>query len=238
MRRRPHLTSTILLLAALVPHAISVAYAQTPNPEIRAAFDDGWMDRWKDIRLAGRANRFTVVDEGDGPVLMARSDGAASALWYRLDIPPTDGSLLAWRWKVASPIPENLLEREKRGDDYAARLFVIFNAEPFSREARAICYVWASGEPVGSTFRNPYYSNVQTVVLRSGDGQAGEWVAEEREFIRDYVEAFGELPEYISAVAVMLDTDNTKQGATAWFDDIVLRFDGAGAAAAGGSPEN
>lgn len=114
----------------------------------------------------------------------------------------------------------NRREREKPGDDYAARFFVIFDGEPFSRSARAICYVWAASEPVVSRYRNPYFSNVVTIVLRSGDELTGEWVREERDFMADYREAFGELPSSVTAVAVMADTDDTGGHATSWFTDI------------------
>ncbi|MCH7475779.1 MAG: DUF3047 domain-containing protein, partial [Gemmatimonadetes bacterium] len=35
-------------------------------------------------------------------------------------------------------------------------------------------------------------------------------------------QVFGKPPETISAVAIMVDTDNTNSIATAWFDDIAL----------------
>ncbi len=129
---------------------------------------------------------------------------------------------MAWRWRLEATLTGNRSEREKRGDDFAARFFVIFDGQPFSRSARAICYVWAASEPVGSRYRNPYFSNVLTIVLRSGDELAGEWVSEERDFMADYREAFGELPSSVTAVAVMADTDDTGRRATSWFADIRL----------------
>jgi hypothetical protein len=189
---------------------------------VEAGFDDGWEDRWAEVKLAGRANRFSAVEEGGTRVLRAESDGAASALWYGLGVGLEDVRVAAWRWKVESSLVENRREREKRGDDYAARFFVIFDGDPFSRSARAICYVWAGSEPEGSEYRNPFFSSVATVVLRSGDERAGEWVREERDFIADYVAAFGRSPDSISAVAVMVDTDNTGSQTAAWFGEIEL----------------
>ena len=195
---------------------------QEAGPVVEAGFEEGWQDRWTAVKLAKRVNRFTAESDETGAILVIESEGAASALWYRLEMSPEAAAVVSWRWKVDSALTKNPREREKKGDDYAARFFVIFDGEPFSRSARAICYVWASGEPAGSEYRNPYFSSVATVVLESGNDRAGGWVLEERDFLRDYVAAFGERPESISAVAVMSDTDNTSSSATARFGDIRL----------------
>jgi hypothetical protein len=197
------------------------ASAQNAEP-ILLEFGDGSLENWTGIKLANRANRFAVIEENGRFALEAESEKSASALWQKIDVPPTEGVTVSWDWKVRATLPGNQREREKRGDDYAARFFVIFDDEPFSRNARAICYVWASSEPVGSKFPNPYFSNVQTIVLQSGDERAGAWVTEERDFVKDYREAFGELPKFVSALAVMVDTDNTGNSTTAWFTDIVI----------------
>ncbi|UCH91999.1 MAG: DUF3047 domain-containing protein, partial [Nitrospirota bacterium] len=39
----------------------------------------------------------------------------------------------------------------------------------------------------------------------------------------DFVKAFGQNPPKISGVAIMTDTDNTKESATAYFGDIVFK---------------
>ena len=65
-------------------------------------------------------------------------------------------------------------------------------------------------------------SSVATVVVESGDERSGEWITEQRDFVTDFRTIFGEPPEMVTAVAVMVDTDNTDTDATAWFDDIAL----------------
>jgi hypothetical protein len=47
-------------------------------------------------------------------------------------------------------------------------------------------------------------------------------VAEGRDFVRDYRAAFGEPPKLVAAVAVMVDTDNTKSSALACFDAVII----------------
>ena len=216
--RRLAYCSVVVVVAAALPCDLLPAQQTTSEPI--ADFGGGWSDHWMHVELDSRATRFLAVREGGEPVLRADADRSASAMLHELDDEPLAGATVSWRWKIDRAVPDNRHEREKKGDDYAARLFVIFDAEPFSRDARALCYVWASTEPVGSSFENPYISNVATIVLQSGDGRAGVWVDEKRRFIADYEAAFGEPPGRLTGIAVMVDTDDTKTSATAWFGDV------------------
>lgn len=212
-----------LLAAVSIAGPAPDAASQNSTATVAADFSGDWAQRWEEVRLAASANRFAVHDEDGTAALRASSDNSASALWHAVDVTPRTGDRVVWRWKVEKPLSGNEYERQKRGDDYAARLFVIFDGEPFSRQARAVCYVWASRQPVGAVYPNPYFSNVTTVVLRSGTEQVGQWLREERDFVEDYRNAFGEGPETVTAVAVMVDTDDTRSRAVVWFDTVELR---------------
>lgn len=194
--------------------------AQKPDPLVRAGFGEGWDERWQEVRLDQRVNRSTAVRDDGRPVLRVESDASASALSYALDLMPETVGTVSWSWKVSSALHHGRSEREKAGDDFAARVFVVFDDEPFSRGARAICYVWAGAEPVGATFRNPYISQVATIVLRSGDDRADAWTPERRDVLADYVAAFGQRPERVTGIAVMVDTDDTGSRSTAWFGEV------------------
>ncbi len=81
---------------------------------------------------------------------------------------------------------------------------------------------WAGNEAVGSVYPSPYASSFATVVLESGDEHSGQWVTERRDFVADFRSIFGKTQEMVTAIAIMVDTDNTDSRATAWFDDIVI----------------
>jgi hypothetical protein len=221
MDRHRHL-SALLLATTFLGCPGPDAVAQDRAFTIHADFSEGWAQRWEHVHLAASSNHFSVVEEAGASVLKAVSERSASALWHPINIAPGAGDRVSWSWKVERPLARNEREREKRGDDYAARLFVIFNAEPFSRQARAVCYVWSSTEPTSSVYRNPYFSNVTTIVVQSGTERIGQWVREERDFVKDYRAAFGEEPVTVTAVAVMVDTDNTRDSALSWFDFIEI----------------
>jgi hypothetical protein len=48
-------------------------------------------------------------------------------------------------------------------------------------------------------------------------------MVEERNIDEDYRKAFGGEPPMINGVAIMTDTDNTKESAVAYFGDIVFK---------------
>ena len=222
LRTRFRLTPLLITASASIAALGSESDAQEPAEPLIADFSSGWAERWMHIKLDSRENSFTAVLEDGDPVLQVQSDRSASGFWHAFNIEPVEDGTIAWRWKIERSIPGNRNEREKKGDDYAARLFVIFNDEPFSDGSRALCYVWAAREPVGSALVNPYVTNVMQIVLESGDARAGEWVTEERDFLKDYIEAFGERPKKVSAVAVMVDTDDTGTTTKTWFGEIRL----------------
>ena len=186
------------------------------------SFEPGWEYRWSARELRGGRDDAEVVRDADETVLRLDSTGSATAYFRELGDGRTPAGVLSFRWKVASPLQGGADERTRGGDDYAARVFVVFDPLPLGRSTRAICYVWAAREPVGSIFRSPYSSRVATVVLQSGPARAGSWVSESRNVLEDYERYFGELPERVTAVAIMADTDDTGGRATAWFDDIAL----------------
>jgi hypothetical protein len=58
------------------------------------------------------------------------------------------------------------------------------------------------------------------IAVKSGNSLAGVWQKERRNLVRDFKALFGEDPPEIGAVAIMTDSDNTKDRATAFYGDI------------------
>jgi hypothetical protein len=93
-----------------------------------------------------------VIDEGR-PALKAESRAAASALIYRISLDPKTYPRLSWSWKIGGTIRKGD-ERTKAGDDYAARVYVVFPSVLFWR-TRAVNYIWANRLPRGPFSRTP-----------------------------------------------------------------------------------
>ncbi|HEX7766810.1 MAG TPA: DUF3047 domain-containing protein, partial [Nitrospira sp.] len=87
----------------------------------------------------------------------------------------------------------------------------------------ALNYIWETKTPVGTIVENAYTDFAQMIVVESGPSRVGMWVEEERNIYEDYKKAFGEEPPLINGVAIMSDTDNTKERAVAFYGDIEFR---------------
>ncbi len=215
-----HLMPNPVLLLATI--AITTA---SPAPDLFDGFKDDWRKHWREQRLFARSTHYEAIREDGQPVLHARSDRANSGLLRQLNLPAPAHARLAWCWKIRHPLTANRAERTRGGDDYAARVFVVFETSVLPRQTRAINYVWSSHQPVGAVYPSPYTGNVAMIVLRSGAAEAGAWQGESRDVLADYRAFFGGPPRELSAVAVLVDTDNTGLSAEAWFAD--LRLDAA-----------
>ena len=111
--------------------------------------------------------------------------------------------------------------RAKKTDDYPARVYVIF-PHWFPPKTRSINYIWANRLPVGEAVPNAYYAKAIMLAVQSGAENAGKWVTEERNVLEDFRRLFGEEPPEVGAIAIMTDTDNTGEQATACYDDLTL----------------
>ncbi len=80
-------------------------------------------------------------------------------------------------------------------------------------------------------FASAYTDWVVMMPLRSGAAHCGMWVVEERNIVEDHRRAFGEDPPAIPDIAVMTDTDNTGESATAFYGDITFERAAADGAA-------
>lgn len=185
--------------------------------------------------------QYELVKDGDQVVIKAISHQSSSGVTREITIDPKEYPIVMWRWKV-----ENVLKNgdvtKKSGDDYPARLYITFEYDSdkvgFFEKAKyeaakflygqyppigALNYIWESKSPIGTMVPNPYTDRVKMIVIESGETRLNEWITEERNIFKDYQNAFGEDPPRISGVAIMTDTDNTKESAIAYFGDIVFK---------------
>lgn len=206
---------TLLLLSASV---INLGQSRM----LLADFSTGWNNDWEVKLLQRRPNHFAVANEKGNKVLKVYSSSSASGIFRKWEVDPLRSGTISWKWKVSTSLDRNKQERTKKGDDYAARVFILFEPHFFSWRTPNVCYVWAGSEPIGSTFKNPHTSSVCTIVLQSGNEKSLQWITEERDIVADYIGCFGRNPRKLSAVAIMADTDDTRSRTTAWFDDLKI----------------
>jgi hypothetical protein len=166
----------------------------------------------------GRTLYAVVSEVNGGYVLRADSRASASGLFFKKDYSLRDYPILSWRWKVSN-ILEKGDETMKEGDDYAARVYVVF-PHWFFPKTKTLNYIWANKLPKGESIPNPFTGNAIMVAVESGKENVGRWVSARRNVYEDYRALFGGEPPKVGAIAIMTDTDNTGGTATAWYDDI------------------
>lgn len=207
------------------------------------AGENGLPVDWEELHFKGvKPTRYTLIRDHDQWIVKAVSHTSASGLIRTVEIDPKSYPILTWSWKV-----ENLLEKsnltEKSGDDHPARIYIGFEYDRSSFNwmerlfywmvrifygkdypSRAINYIWASKEPIGTVRSNPYTDWVRTIVVESGDKHLNQWVEVERNVYEDYKQAFGkEEPPRITGIGIMTDSDSTDGRAVAYYGDILFK---------------
>jgi Protein of unknown function (DUF3047) len=200
----------------------------------------GWT--FQPLRGVRKTTQYSLVGDPEvsQPVVEARAVAAAAALGVRLDLDPKQFHKLRFKWKIANLI-ESSDPRVKEGDDYAARVYVTFATDPARASFRertenaffrtlygetppraALSYIFTHKAKLGDVIVSPFSSRVRKIVVDADPASVGKWKSFERDVYADYKRAFGDEPTHISGVAIMVDTDNTGESASARFADITL----------------
>jgi len=207
-----------------------------------AADLDGLPEGWEPLHFKNIPvhTGYRLVRDQGVTVIEAKSRASSSGLIRKISINPHDYPILSWKWKVAD-IYEKGDVTKKEGDDYPARIYITFayDAEKVNLWERvkfntiklvygeyppinAINYIWASKTPRQPITPNPFTDRVMMIAIESGPARLHQWISEKRDIVSDYRQAFGSEPPAISGIAIMTDSDNTGESATAWYGDIVL----------------
>jgi hypothetical protein len=195
---------------------VGIVYADTLEV---SHFSTEGLSGWERKKFKGDTE-YSVVKDGEHSVVKAHSNSAASGFYKKVQLDPLQYRYLRWKWKVSEPL-KNSVEKTKAGDDYTARVYVVFPGF-FFWQSKAINYVWGSHLVKEEAFPSPFTNNIVIVAVETGAEKAGSWVTEQRDILADYRRFFGGEPRKIGAIAIMTDTDNTGGTATAWYGDISI----------------
>lgn len=183
-----------------------------------ARFSRGDLNGWQPKVFTGET-RYTLQNKDGRTALRADSEAAASGLYREVSIDLDKTPILNWMWQAGN-ILAGADERSRAGDDYPARIYVVFSGGLIFWRTRAINYVWSNSQPIGSRWLNAFTGNARMIAIESGPARLNQWISEKRDVQADYQRLFGEKPGRVDAVAIMTDTDNTRNKATAWYGDI------------------
>jgi Protein of unknown function (DUF3047) len=200
---------------------------------------EGW--HAQTFKKIDRHTKYELIKDGDLTVIKASADASASGLTKPIDLDLKDFPILEWRWKVSNLIAQGN-PKTKAGDDYPARIYITFKYDPSRVSAwerakygmakalhgdypphAGISYIWERKLPIGTILPNAYTDRLRMFVVESGESKLNLWQSYRRNVYDDYKQAFGEEPPKVSGIAIMTDTDNTCETATAFYGDVRLR---------------
>jgi hypothetical protein len=230
---------------------LTVLLALCASPGVRAADSDVLLreeftslDAWRPLTFPKieRHSAYSIAANAEKTEswLKAVSDNSASGLVWKKQYDVYAYPLLRWRWRV-----ENVYTKgdatKKSGDDYPARLYVIFPYDPGTAPAgkrfkyglakavygeyppdSGLNYVWESRENPAEFVVSPYTDSVVMFLKERGAAKVGQWVEESANIVEDYRKAFGKDPPHTASLAVMNDSDNTGEKSESAIDWIEI----------------
>lgn len=212
--------SLILLTLFLLPAGLFAADAF--RDDFSAGVGEGGLPKgWKLKQWFGKTHRIEVVTEEGKSAVHLASDKNSFGLYRDFDLKAKSAPILSWKWKVTR-LPEGGDVRDKKKDDQAAQVYVMFPRFPKMVNTRLVGYLWETSAPKEAKITSQKSSNTRYIVLESGKERLGEWVSERRNVYEDYKALFGEEPPDVGGITLMIDSDDTGSSAESYITDIRL----------------
>ncbi|MEO8387871.1 MAG: DUF3047 domain-containing protein [Polaromonas sp.] len=207
-----------------------------------SASTDADAAKWRHCTFPGKkSTRYRAVRLDGRNAIFSESDSAASMLRQDLRIEPSALGTLGFSWKVPKMISgADITQRDR--DDSPVRLVLAFEGDRSKFSAKnamlselalvltgeplpyaTLMYVWGSHSAPESVIINTRTDRIRKLVIESGPGRLDRWLDYQRDVRADYEKAFGEAPGALVGIAIMTDTDNTRQTTKAWYGPVSLK---------------
>ena len=171
------------------------------------------------VRGADNKTEYSVGSNENGNYLKAIADNAASGLGKEIKIDLNKTPFINITWKIEKDIP-GIDETAKKGHDFAARVFVIKKTGATALSNRAINYVFSSNQDIGSNSRSPYTKKSIDNVLATTKTNLNEWVTVKANVKEDFKKFHNLDVNELDGIAIMSDTDNSKQKSITYYQNI------------------
>ncbi len=214
------------------------AYTENNSLFLRENFND--LTSWKPLYFKNIKSHteYSIEKIGEVSYLKAESNASASGIVFKREFKVFDNPKIRWRWKVSNVFKKGNA-KEKAGDDYPLRIYIIFKYDPetasFGKKLKyglaknlygeyppdsSLNYIWANRKHDETIITNTYASEAKMIVLQQGADSTGEWFEQEVDIVEDYHKAFKKDPPAIASIAIMNDSDNTRERANSYIDYI------------------
>lgn len=178
---------------------------------------------WRSYETPGGHPRydFTIVEDQGRRVIELKSVDEHSTIAREVSVDLGATPVLEWSWRVLTQ-PAGMDLKTWAGSDASGHILVVWPRFPALFRSRLIGYVWDPTLPAGSVVVSAKTRLVNFVVARSGAPGLGEWAIERHDVAVDYQRIYGEAPPRPGAIALSIDTNDTRAPAAARFGRIAF----------------
>lgn len=198
------------------------------------------LSNWKPLTFPKikKHTKYSIINQKGNGILKAVSNASASGIIFKSSYNVFSYPIIKWKWKVSN-IYKKGNAAKKSGDDYPVRIYVIFKYDPGSASLfdkakynaakliygqypphSSLSYIWANKKHSLKMITSPYTDRAIMIPVQAGPSKVKGWTTERVNVVQDYRKAFGEKPPAAASIAIMNDSDNTKESATAYIDYI------------------
>jgi len=182
--------------------------------------DKATLTQWKQHEFEG-LTLYKRISVDNRVAIKAVSHGTASAFYREMEVDIRQYPYLSWSWKVTEAAA-NPVEKQKSGDDFAARIYVVVKTGLFPWQVIAFNYVWSMDNEPSREWASPYSEKVIMKVMNRGQTEFGQWHTHKVNILKDLQATFGQEIQSIDGIAVMTDMDDTGNSATAYYGNITF----------------
>jgi hypothetical protein len=210
----------IIMLLILIACSIHLqSFAQEREVFIREDFSS--MDDWKPLHFPKikEHTKYSIENSEDKSFLKAESSASASGIIFKKKFNVFEYPKARWRWKVSNIYTKGNA-KDKSGDDYPIRIYIIFEYDPDTALFGKKIKYGLARKIYGEYITNTYAKEAQMIVLQAGKENAGTWQEQEVNMLEDYRKAFRKNPPATASIAIMNDSDNTGERAVSYVDYI------------------
>jgi len=209
------------------------------NAEVLLKEDFNSLENWEPLNFEKIKEHSTY--EVKDSILIAKSSASASGLKFKKTYDIYKYPLLTFKWKV-----DNVYKKgdatTKKGDDYPIRVYIMFEYNPnkasffdsikyelaksFYGEYpphSALNYIWTNKKQKDRIITSAYTDKAKMIVTDNGALHVGQWREHTVNVLKDYKKAFGENPPVKVSLAIMSDSDNTKESSKSYIDFIEVK---------------
>jgi hypothetical protein len=175
-------------------------------------------DTWRMKHLI-KTTDFNVIISSGEPVLTLKSKHSASLYFRLIDIDLKKTPFLNWSWKI-SHVFHNQSEKIRSGDDFPARVLIVYEEGLIGSKTIGFSFVWASSSEKGAIWQSHVSRNLLMVASQSGKAHVNQWLTEKVDLRTTFKDLLKRDVKRVNYIALMADTDDLKEMVTTQFKSI------------------